>query len=135
MADLSITAASVMAAAGATTSNVTAGATITAGQLVYLDTADSEYKLVDNDAAGTATVAGISLNGASDGQPLSILVAGNIDVGATLTQGEVYCASSTAGGIAPDADNVTGDFRSVLGVATTTSNLLVSIINSGVAIP
>lgn len=40
MADLTITAANVTAGALATTVTGTAGATITAGQLVYLDTRD-----------------------------------------------------------------------------------------------
>jgi hypothetical protein len=68
MADLTITAASVLAGSGAKKVNGTAGATITAGQAVYLDSADNEYKLADNDSATAAvrTVAGIALHASLD---------------------------------------------------------------------
>ena len=135
MADLTITAANVAAGAGATTKQVTAGATITAGQLVYLDNSDGEHKLVDNDASGTSTVEGVALNGASDGQPLTILTEGNLNPGATVAIGTIYGSSSTAGGIAPSADFATGDFVSIIGIATTASNIDVKINNSGVAVP
>ena len=41
MADLTITAANVVPGAGARITNGTAGATVTAGQVVYLDPADN----------------------------------------------------------------------------------------------
>ena len=78
MADLTITAASVVAGEGASVKQGTAGATITAGKAVYRDGADGKYKLADSNGA-TATIRGvdgIALNGASDGQPVSILTAG-----------------------------------------------------------
>lgn len=45
MADLTITAASVLAGSNATTRQGTAGATITAGQVVYFDDTTKTYKL------------------------------------------------------------------------------------------
>ena len=135
MADLTVTAANVLAASGSTKITGIGGQTITAGQAVYLDSTDDEYKLVDNDASGTAAVAGITLNGCGDGQPLEICTAGNINPGATVAVGTIYCSSSTAGGIAPSMDNATGDYTSILGIATTTSNILLNIQNGGVVIP
>ncbi|MBT8198949.1 MAG: hypothetical protein KJO36_00395 [Acidimicrobiia bacterium] len=134
MADLTITAANVIAASGATTKLVTAGATITAGDAVYEDTSDSnEYKLCDADVAGTADCDGIALTGSSDGQPLVIITKGDLNPGATATLGETYVVSTTAGGIAPISDLGSGDFVTILGVATTTSNIAIDIQNSATA--
>ena len=86
MASLSITAANVLSGSGATIERGTAGATITAGQVVYRDTADGKYKLADADSA-TALARdprGIALNGASNGQPLAIIRAGDVTIGATM---------------------------------------------------
>jgi hypothetical protein len=136
MADITVTAANVIAGAGASTRQVTAGETITAGQVVYKDTsAGDKYKLADADAVGTAAGGGIALNGASNGQPLTIITGGNLNPGATVTTGEVYVVSTTAGGIAPLVDLLTGDFVTVLGTATTTSNINIQIQVSGVAEP
>src|SRR5688572_11203202 len=102
MADLSITAANVVAAAGATIEHGTAGATITAGQVVYRDDADKKYKLADNDSATAAArdPRGIALHGASNGQPLAIARSGDVTIGAALTAGLAYYLSGTPGGIA-----------------------------------
>lgn len=136
MADLVITAANVRAGTGARVVLGTAGATITAGKAVYLDSADSEYKLADCDSATAAirSPAGIALNGASDGQPLVVLEEGPITIGATMTAGIAYYLSPTAGGICPVADVLAGDYPVILGIATSTTVLEVSIQEAGVAI-
>lgn len=136
MADLSITAANVIAGVGARKALGTAGATITAGKVVYLDAADNEYKLADTDSATEAvrSPAGIALNGASDGQPLVVLEEGPITIGATMTAGTVYYLSPNAGGIAPVADILAGDYPVIIGIATSTTVLNVNIQEAGVAI-
>lgn len=136
MADLSITAASVVAGAGARTRAGTAGATITAGQAVYLDNADQKWKLADADSATAAvrTPGGIALNGASNGQPITVLTSGPVTIGATLTAGVAYYLSDTPGGIAPVGDLTTGDYPCILGMATSASVLEVKIQPSGVAL-
>ena len=53
MTDLVITAANVIAGTGARRALGTAGATITAGKVVYFDSSTSKYKLADNNS-GTA---------------------------------------------------------------------------------
>lgn len=124
-ADLSITAGSVLASSQATIYNGTAGATITAGQVVYRDASDSnKIKLADADASATASRAfGIALNGASSGQPVRVVTADPaLTVGATLSlTAPVYVLSGTAGGIAPIADMAAADYPVVLMVATSTS--------------
>jgi hypothetical protein len=134
MADLSITAASVVAGSGARKVNGTAGATITAGQVVYLDSSDSKYKLADNDSATAAvrSPAGIALHGASSNQPLTILTAGPITIGATVAAGDVYCMSSTAGGICPVADIAAGDYNTIIGIGTSTTVIDVKLHEAGV---
>jgi hypothetical protein len=135
MADLTITAASVIAGTGATKKLGTAGATITAGKVVYLDS-DGNHKLADNNSATAAlrSPAGIALNGAADGQPLIVLTAGPVTIGATLTAGVAYYLSDTPGGICPVADLATGEYAVIIGIATSTTVLNVDIQESGVAL-
>ena len=133
MADLSITAASVVAASDATTEAGTAGATITAGQVVYKEASSGQYKLADTDSA-TAEVRvprGIALHAASSGQPLKILTKGGITIGATVAVGIGYWLSGTAGGICPVADVAAGDYPAFLGIGTSTTAIKVNITESG----
>lgn len=136
MSDLSITAANVVSGSGARKKLGTAGATITAGQTVYLDESDSKYKLADCDSATAAvrSPAGIALNGAASGQPLLVHESGPITIGATMDDGEPYYLSANAGGICPRADLTTGDYLVFLGFATSTTVLEVDIQESGVAL-
>lgn len=138
MADVSVTAAEVLPEVPGTILDNTRlfGATVTAGQAVYLDTTTNTWKLADaNSSAATATVGGIAMNGGAAGQVASIAVAGTLDPGFTVTVGAVYVASATAGGIAPVADLTTGWRTTVLGVGITASQLKLILVNSGVAVP
>jgi len=136
MAALSQTAASVVPGSGTVRKEtVVAGGTITAGMPVYKDLTDSnKYKAARANAAATAVVAGIALTGSSNGQPLVIQTAGNINLGATLAVGESYYLSdAVAGQIIPVADLGVGDYPTPLGVATSTSILALDIDIPGVA--
>jgi len=134
MSDLSVTSGSVLASSNATTANVTAGETITAGQAVYRKTADGLYYKADSNS-GTSeaqTPTGIALNGASAGQPLKIAMEdSDFTPGATITEGELYVLSGTAGGIAPVADLVTGMKVSAIGVGKATNKLALKIVTGG----
>tara|TARA_R110000822_G_scaffold89133_3_gene206098 strand:- start:454 stop:867 length:414 start_codon:yes stop_codon:yes gene_type:complete len=133
MADITITAASVVRGPTAKLETGTAGATITQGQPVYRDATDGLYKLSDCNSATAAVraVRGIALNAASTGQPLTIAKSGPVTIGATLVAGVAYYLSGTAGGICPVADLTTGDYPTVLGIATSTTVLNVDIQSSG----
>ena len=136
MTDVSITAANVIRGANSKMEHGQAGASITAGQVVYRDAADGEYKLADSDS-GTAAVRsprGIALNNGADGQPLTIHRSGLITIGGTLTPGVAYYLSDTPGGIAPYADLATGDYPTFIGMAVSTTVLNVSFNESGVAL-
>ncbi len=136
MADLTITAANVISGSGATRVTGTAGASITAGQVVYKDSSDGKYKLADCDSATAAvrSPAGIALHAASTGQPLTIQSAGPITIGATVTAGVAYYLSATPGGIAPVADLASGDYPVILGIATSASVIDIDIQEAGVAL-
>ncbi|MGE4307229.1 MAG: hypothetical protein AB7E24_24735 [Novosphingobium sp.] len=136
MADITITPANVLAGAGSAQSLATAGATITAGQVLYHDAADGKAKLADNNGATAIIrkVRGIALNGASNGQPVMILTEGDITLGAVLTAGVTYYLSDTPGGICPAGDLTTGEYPTILGVAKSTTVLSVKLHAAGVAL-
>ena len=136
MTDLVITAASVVAAAAAVKETGIAGATITAGQVVYRDASDSKFKLADGDSV-TAAIRkpiGISLNGASASQPLAIVKSGDVTFGAILTAGTAYYLGDDPGGISPVADLASGDDVVLIGIAISTTVLRVGIVISGVTL-
>lgn len=133
MADITITAASVLKISGATYEGI-AGATITAGQACYLDAADSnKIKLAQSDGtAEEAAVRGIALHASLAGQPIILQISGVIAIGATVVLGNLYCLSDTAGAICPSADVGTSEYMSLIGVANTTAQLTLNFLNSGV---
>lgn len=67
-------------------------------------------------------------------QPVVYCSTGDYNPGGTVVIGTVYVVDLTAGGIAPTADMLTGDFQTIIGVATTTSNINIDINVSGVAV-
>lgn len=85
-----------------------------------------------NDGAAKAAVAGITVNGASSGQKVNYQKSGDLTSGSTaLTVGQTYINSTNAGGIAPISDLASGSYVSILGVATSATNLKLGILNSG----
>ncbi len=136
MADLSITAANVIAGADSKQESGLAGETISAGKAVYLDPTTKKYLLADSDSASAAVrkVRGIALNGASLNQPMTIHKSGDITIGGAMTAGLAYYLSKTAGGICPVADIASGGYATIIGIAKSTTVLDVNIIESGVAV-
>ena len=133
MADISVTAANVVPGSEAIYVDGTAGETITAGMTCYLGTDSKYYKADNNDTAAKAVVKGIALNGASLNQPIRIQTGGTITIGATVAVGTIYVQSTTAGGIAPSADLATGNYVTILGVATTAAIIKLGLNVSGIA--
>lgn len=134
MADLTVTATSVVpSTTTGVLKSVTAGETITAGMPVYKDTSTSKYKKAVTTDVNTSAVEGVACCGSALNQPLVILTSGDLAMGTILTAGTTYAISDTAGGLCPIADNGTGDFPCIIGVATSTSNLNVKIHAAGVA--
>lgn len=136
MADLVIAAANVVKSTGAEVKNGTAGAAITAGQVVYRDAATGKYLLADNNSATAAArnPVGIALNGAAADQPVAVQIGGDITIGAALTAGTEYWLSDTPGGISPRADLLAGEYPVLIGVAKSTTVLALNIVASGVSL-
>lgn len=129
MADLSITAANVIAGDSGARLDGKAGEAITAGKAVYLNSTSGLWMLADSNSATAEArrAGGIALNGAALNQPLAVHKSGDVTIGAVLTPGATYWLSDTAGGICPDADVGSGEYACLLGVAKSASVLSVSI--------
>jgi len=98
------------------------------GSTLYLSQATDNY--------ATAKCGGVALNSAGVGQ---WVFCGNYrdvlyGVG-TFVQGGVYVVSATAGGIAPIGDLLSEDTVTVVGVARTTGQLRVQVIEAEVLVP
>lgn len=142
MADLSPVAANVLGSSDQRVDkSYLAGATMTAGQAVYLDTTQTpprwELAQCDGSAleAGSAGV-GVAQHGASNGQPLAVQVGGEIDLGLTATEAVVYVISNTAGNIMPVTDLVTATwYCTILGVGNGDGNIDLHPYASGEQVP
>jgi hypothetical protein len=142
MANYTITAANVVPSATATLASYTSGASISAGQPVYLDTSDLDAaqrpkaKLADaNDTLLTATVAGLAVNTASAGQIVNICTSDNAFTHglSSAAAGDVVVLSSTAGALAPAADIASGWRPSVVLVVTSATQGILRITNGTAA--
>jgi hypothetical protein len=136
MANLTITAANVKASkTGSIKKDGIAGVTLTAGQVLALDSTTQKLILADaNGSADAKSVIGIALNNASLDQPIKYVIFDpNFVVGATLIPGTTYVLSATPGMICPAADVATGDTVTDLGPALTTTTLNLNLTAGGVA--
>lgn len=131
MADLTVTAASVLYTSGPT-GNGTAGATVTAGQAVYLDSTTNTLKLAVATSAAAADAVGIALHASLAGQPLAYAKSGaTINIGATTAKTTAYVVSAAAGGgVAAQADLASTNKIVYLGYATGTTGVFVLAINN-----
>lgn len=129
MADLSITAANVVAGTNASRDRGTAGETIAAGKAVYKSSTANKWMLADSNSvtAEARHAIGIALNGASLNQPVDVQKGGDITIGATLTAGMALYLSDTPGGICPLADVGSGEYVCLLGLASSTTVLAIGI--------
>ena len=135
MADLVLTASAIVSGANSAQDHGTAGETITAGKAVY-KSATKKWMLADSNSATAAArqAGGIALNGASDGQPITVHKSGDLTVGAVLTAGQAVYLSDTAGGLCPLADVGAGEYVCLIGLAKSTSVLAVDIQFPGVSL-
>lgn len=130
---LSITAADVDVYNNAQVATGPAGTSITAGQVLYYDTTSNTYMLAISGASQlAATVAGIALNNASIGQPVTLQFSGQITIGATVITGQgYYLDTATPGGINEDPTTPSsGDYPAFIGMATSESVIAIGIINN-----
>ena len=126
-----ITAASVVPSTNAAYAFVgLAGVNITAGQLLYLDSATNTVKLCHaSTSLATASCIGVSLAAALIGQPVVAQTGGDYVVGAAITIGAtLYTSVNAAGGVTTDVP-AGGNFSCVWAMARTTT--IATIINKG----
>lgn len=122
MADVSITASQVTWVSGVAPIDAVFGETVTEGMPVYLNTTDNEYYKTDADVEASSVIAGVALTNGINGRVGKIAPPGAvINVGATLTAGTYYCASTTAGGVAPETDLAAGDWPTILYIGNGTA--------------
>jgi hypothetical protein len=131
MANLTITAGSVIRGTNSTPRRGTAGATIAAGDVLYFDPSVQKLKLADSNggAAGDhiRKFRGIATNGASDGQDVNYVAADDdLTIGGTLVPGVPYFMSSTPGKLCELADLSAGATVTFIGIAKTTTKLRVA---------
>lgn len=116
---------------------VTYAETVSAGEPLYLNSS-GKYALADaNNTAATAEASAMAMTpGVLDGYGV-VAIRGNIIlVGATLTVGEAYIVSTTAGGIKPESDaKTTGDYITELGRASSSSQLDLNFNATGIQEP
>lgn len=134
MSDLTITPGSVVPGSNAKIEHGTAAATVTAGQTGYINSSGNVALFDSNAVAPANSLKGIILNGASTGQPCGIQTDGDITIGATVSKGAAYYGSATPGGICPFADLASGHSVCVVGVAKSTTELSLTIRNTGAVI-
>ena len=140
MADLSSITAVRPADNAVLNTDATYGATIAAGQTVYKDTADADkWKLADADnttaTAGSGGI-GIAVTPGVDGGKGIVATGGKVIlVGTTMAVGTTYIVSDTPGGIKPTADAATGDYVTIVGNASTTTQLDITLVATGNQVP
>ena len=135
MAAFSITAANVLHSSSATIFTGTAGATITQGQPLYLDTTSNTYKLANSLNVNSATnCAGIAMVGASNGQDMVICSRDpNFSPGYTIATGNIAIVGNVAGQINPYDDRTTGWYVTSLGVGIGNNRMNFYITGSNVS--
>ena len=117
----------------------TAGATITAGDVLYADPTDSnKLKLASSATKVTSKVVGIALHDSISGRHIRYQTDGLITLFSadTFADAEQVVLSATAGKLAPDADLDSGDFVTFLGVGEASGTKMhIKILNTGIQKP
>ena len=132
MSDVNLTEASVKPTSTTIKQMVTFGATIVQGTIVYRDSADNEYKVADcTTSATTANACGMALSSGADGQRGWIATGGDVTVDNVSLAAPVLILSE-AGQMCPSADLADDDYITVIGVASSTTNLKLKFNPSGV---
>ncbi|WP_337737702.1 hypothetical protein [Sinorhizobium meliloti] len=131
-----MTPSAIIAGSNSAQEHGAAGEAITAGKSVYKSATTKKWMLADSNSATAAArqAGGIALNGASDGQPITVHKSGDLAVGAVLTAGQAVYLSDTPGGLCPLADVGAGEYVCLIGLAKSTTVLAVDIQFPNVAL-
>ena len=138
MADISITGANFgIASSTCKAVQVQVGEAITRGMPVYLDGTNNNkaMKALNTATASTAVYGFAASESAADGDYILVVTTGVIKTGASMTVGQAYYLSTTAGAICPFADLNTNDYINLLFRATTSTTATIVLENSGIQSP
>ena len=141
MADLSITASQVLIVGVPVRAQKVAatGVTITAGAILYADVNDEWQLAHANGLVNEAEATHIAENGASPGQSCTGALLQNLLVtlgaGAAPVAGTGYWLSATAGNHAPEADLVSTNYGTFLGIGVSNNQVRYNVLASGVQKP
>jgi len=104
------------------------------GQPVVYDSATNKWSLASADTVDNAVVGGLCISPcAADGDTFSLWEIGPVILGATLVKGQIYVLSPTLSGkIFTAAELTTGDFVTILGVASSSTVLEFDPVVSGI---
>lgn len=106
------------------------GATISAGQTVYIDSSELAQLADSNASATTANTKGIAMTPGVSGGYGCVAVGGGVElVGTTMVVGATHWQGQTAGSI--DTAQTTGDYVTVLGTAGTATRFDIAITVTG----
>ncbi len=137
MADYTVTSANVkISGQNVRPSTVLVGEAVSEGQYLYLDTATSKYMLADATSSATALVAGVALTSAVADGYLLMQTSRTYFAGTTLVKGDpVYLSKTASGGnIAPHADLVATNFVTLIGHASSTTEIELDINPTGIEV-
>jgi hypothetical protein len=133
MTDLVFVPANIEAMPGARLDSGLCGSTAQAGDVMYKSPDDDQWRraAAGSSSNGGRKPSGIALNNASPGQPIDVLLEGDLTVTAVLTAGTTYYLSANAGQMCPRGDLATGMDVCLVGVAKSTTVLVVDFIVPG----
>jgi len=124
MADIAITAANFIPSANASLTQGIAGASITRGQPLYLDTGTNTYKVFDASNVSKNAFAGFACEDAASGQPILVCTKDPaLQLGGTVASGDTVWGTAT-GVTKTFADLVTTWKIWVIGICTDASNTI-----------
>lgn len=108
-------------------------AALSAGDVLY--ESGTDMLAADADASASAVVKGIAVVDAAAGSSVLYIKSGDIVfTGSPLTTGTEYYLGTTAGTIVPKGDLGSGDYVTLLGIATDANTLRVGIVPYGITI-
>lgn len=135
MANLTITPANVGVGGQARIRIVRVGESVTQGQPGYYSISDNLFYQADANASQAAANAScMFLTAAATNGYAVALFEGDYNPGATVGVGTTYAVSATKGAVCPIGDLTTGDWVTIIGTASTSTNIPVSF-NAGAQKP
>ena len=129
MADITPTPANVIQTSGPNSIG-TAGMTIVAGRMLYLDAGLLKYADATSTTKGAAV--GMSLNGGATGQPITYATSGLITLDGLAGIGSVLALSKTAAsGLLMSEDEIAAGYLVLVGIANSATQLNMAINRTG----